>query len=229
MPRTHQAYPQELRQRLVELVHAGRTPEELAQEYEPSAGSIRNWVAQGEHDTGQRSDGLNSEERQELRRLRRENKQLRIERDILKKQRLGSLGRATRSRRGIPVREGESGRLAGAHRLPGAGSLPQRLLRMGGSRTVGAGTPGSATAGADQRALGRQPAGVWTPAHPCRVAGVRPASEREAGRAPDAARRHRRGQPQAAGADHHARGACRAWRRTWCSGTSRPPGPTACG
>ena len=85
MPRTHPAYPQELRQRLVELVHAGRTPEELAQEYEPSAGSIRNWVAQGEHDTGQRSDGLNSEERQELRRLRRENKQLRIERDILKK------------------------------------------------------------------------------------------------------------------------------------------------
>ena len=85
MPRTHPAYPQELRQRLVELVHAGRTPEQLAQEYEPSAGSIRNWVAQGEHDTGQRSDRLNSEERQELRRLRRENKQLRIERDILKK------------------------------------------------------------------------------------------------------------------------------------------------
>ena len=67
------------------MVRAGRTPEELAQEYEPSAGSIRNWVAQSERDAGQRSDGLSSEERQELRRLRRENRQLRMERDILKK------------------------------------------------------------------------------------------------------------------------------------------------
>ena len=69
---------------MVELVRSGRTPEELALEYEPSAGAIRNWVAQQERDTGQRDDGLGSDERQELRRLRRENKQLRIERDILK-------------------------------------------------------------------------------------------------------------------------------------------------
>ena len=85
MARTHQAYPQEYRQQMVELIRAGRTPEDLAQEFEPSAGSIRNWVAQDERDAGQRSDGLSGEERQELRRLRRENKQLRIERDILKK------------------------------------------------------------------------------------------------------------------------------------------------
>ncbi len=84
MARTHQAYPQEYRQQMVELIRAGRTPEDLAQEFEPSAGSIRNWVAQDERDAGQRSDGLSGEERQELRRLRRENKQLRIERDILK-------------------------------------------------------------------------------------------------------------------------------------------------
>lgn len=84
MARTHQAYPLEFRQHMVELVRAGRTPEDLAKEFEPSAGSIRNWVAQGERDAGQRSDGLSGEERQELRRLRRENKQLRVERDILK-------------------------------------------------------------------------------------------------------------------------------------------------
>ena len=77
MARTHQAYPQEFRQRMIELVSAGRTPEELAQEFEPSAGSIRNWVAQDERDAGQRSDGLSGEERQELRRLRRENKRRR--------------------------------------------------------------------------------------------------------------------------------------------------------
>jgi len=69
----------------VELVRRGRTPEELAREYEPSAQAIRNWVAQADRDEGRREDGLTTEERGELRRLRRENRQLREEREILKK------------------------------------------------------------------------------------------------------------------------------------------------
>ena len=85
MARTNQAYPPEFRQQMVELVKSGRTPNELAREYEPSAGSIRNWVAQHERDAGQRSDGLSTDERLELRRLQRENKQLRTERDIPKR------------------------------------------------------------------------------------------------------------------------------------------------
>ena len=85
MARTHEAYPPEFRQQLVELVKSGRTPSELAREYEPSAGSIRNWVVQSERDAGERSDGLSTDELLELRRLRRENKQLRTERDILKR------------------------------------------------------------------------------------------------------------------------------------------------
>ena len=85
MPNTHPPYAPEFRQRMVELVQSGRTPEQLAQEYEPSAGAIRNWVAQQERDAGEREDGLSSDERRELGRLRRENKRLRIERDILKK------------------------------------------------------------------------------------------------------------------------------------------------
>jgi transposase len=70
---------------MVELVHAGRSPEELAKEFEPTAQAIRNWVAQSDRDEGRRNDGLTSVEREELRRLRRENKQLRIEREILAK------------------------------------------------------------------------------------------------------------------------------------------------
>ena len=88
MARTHQAYPPEFRRQMVKLVQSGRKPNELAREYEPSAGSIRNWVAQHERDAGQRSDGLSTDELLELRRLRRlrrENKQLRTERDILKR------------------------------------------------------------------------------------------------------------------------------------------------
>jgi transposase len=79
------AYPPEFRQQLVELVHAGRSPEELAKEFEPSAQTIRNWLAQDERDAGRRSDGLTTPERQELSRLRRENRQLKLEREILSK------------------------------------------------------------------------------------------------------------------------------------------------
>ena len=78
-------YPPEFRQQIVELVRAGRGPKELAREFEPSEQTIRNWVKQAALDAGQRSDGLTSAEREELRRLRRENRQLKLERDILKK------------------------------------------------------------------------------------------------------------------------------------------------
>jgi transposase len=85
MPRSHPPYPPEFRRQMVELVRAGRTPNELAEEFEPTAESIRNWVKQAEIDEGQRSDGLTTDEKQELARLRRENKQLRLEREILAK------------------------------------------------------------------------------------------------------------------------------------------------
>ncbi len=85
MPRSHPPYAPEFRQQMVELVKAGRLPEELAQEFEPSAQTIRNWVYQAERDTGQRTDGLTTLEREELQRLRRENRQLRQERAILAK------------------------------------------------------------------------------------------------------------------------------------------------
>jgi transposase len=85
MPKSHKPYPREFKERLIEMVRAGRTPEELAERFEPTAQSIRNWVAQAERDAGRRDDGLTTDERDELRRLRRENTTLREEREILKK------------------------------------------------------------------------------------------------------------------------------------------------
>ena len=85
MPRTREPYPPDFRQQMIELVKAGRSPEELSREFERTAQTIHNWVRQIDIDAGVRSDGLTSLEREELRRLRRENKQLRIEREILKK------------------------------------------------------------------------------------------------------------------------------------------------
>jgi len=73
MAKTRPPYPPEFRRQMVELVRAGRSPEELAQEFEPTAQSIRNWVGRAECDAGRRSDGLTTAEREELNQLRREN------------------------------------------------------------------------------------------------------------------------------------------------------------
>ena len=80
-------YAPEFRGQMVELVRAGRTPEQLAKEFEPSAQAIRNWVARADRDEGRREDGLTTVEREELNRLRRENRQLKLEREILSNRR----------------------------------------------------------------------------------------------------------------------------------------------
>ena len=85
MPKSHRPYPLEYRQRIVELVRAGRSPESVAREFEPTAQCIRNWVRQADRDEGRRRDGLTTDERTELQRLQRENATLREEREILKK------------------------------------------------------------------------------------------------------------------------------------------------
>lgn len=83
MGRKSKGYAPEFRQQMIELVAAGRTPEKLSREFEPSALAIRNWVAQAQRDAGKRGDSLTSFEREELARLRRDVKQLQQERDIL--------------------------------------------------------------------------------------------------------------------------------------------------
>ena len=54
---------------MIELVRAGRSPQELAREFEPSAQTIRNWVAQATRDAGRGDGGLTTAEREELGRL----------------------------------------------------------------------------------------------------------------------------------------------------------------
>ncbi len=85
MPRTHRPYAAEFRRRMIDLVRAGRTPESLGHEFEPTAQAIRNWVRQADRDAGRRADGLTTAEQTDVRRLRRENARLREEREILKK------------------------------------------------------------------------------------------------------------------------------------------------
>ena len=86
MPKTHPPYSLEFRRQSVGLVRAGRDPADLAREFEPPAQAIRNWVVQADRQEGRREEkagGLSTAGRDELTRLRRESKQLRVERDIL--------------------------------------------------------------------------------------------------------------------------------------------------
>ena len=84
VPKTRPAYPPEFRREAVQMLRAGRTPRELAESLGVSQQTLRNWRRQDQLDRHERDDGLTSDEREELRRLRRENARLKQERDLLK-------------------------------------------------------------------------------------------------------------------------------------------------
>lgn len=83
MPRTRPPYPQEFRERIVELARAGRSASELAREFEPCYGTIRTWIKQANRSRGE--NDATTAEREELRKLRKEYRRLKQERDILAK------------------------------------------------------------------------------------------------------------------------------------------------
>jgi transposase len=85
VPKTRPAYPEEFRREAVQLLRAGRTPRELAESLGVSQQTLRNWRRQDQRDRHERDDGVTSDERDELRRLRRENVRLKQERDLLKR------------------------------------------------------------------------------------------------------------------------------------------------
>ena len=85
VPKTRPAYPEEFRREAVQMLRAGRTPRELAESLGVSEQTLRNWRRQDQRDRHERDDGLTSDEREELRRLRRENARLKQERDLLKR------------------------------------------------------------------------------------------------------------------------------------------------
>ena len=88
MPKSRPPYPGEFRQQIVELARVGRTPAALSREFGCSAQAVANWVAQAAIGAGKAlpgKNGLSSAEREELARLRRENRRLQMERDILAK------------------------------------------------------------------------------------------------------------------------------------------------
>lgn len=85
MPPTKPPYPPEFRREAVQLVRTSdRSIAQVARDLGVSDQTLRNWIKQADVDAGKR-EGLSTEEREELRRLRRENRTLLQEREILKK------------------------------------------------------------------------------------------------------------------------------------------------
>jgi transposase len=86
MAKTHPPYPPEFRRAAIRLVrNSGQPAAAIARRLEGSTETLRLWVRQAEIDDGVRHDGLTTEETEEVRRLRREVRTLREEREILVK------------------------------------------------------------------------------------------------------------------------------------------------
>jgi transposase len=141
MPKKARLYPGEFRQRIVELFRQGRSAEALARQFEPSAQAIRNWVRQADREEGKRPEELTSLEQEELRRLRRENRLLREEREILKK----AAAWFAREASATPSKESSSG-------APTRPSIPWRRCAVYWASPPAASTPG---------ATARWPRGPW--------------------------------------------------------------------
>src|SRR5947209_11313997 len=146
--RKRRAFTKEFKAQAVRIVReSGKAISAVARELDLTETALRSWVRQAEIDAGRGTPGaLTTEEREELGRLRRENRTLRMERDILKKRRPSSRRRT----REIPVHRRGEGRLPGAGALPHAPGVARGLLRLAGA-AAGAARAGGRTAGSRDR------------------------------------------------------------------------------
>jgi len=109
MPRTRPPYPQKFRDQIVELARNGRTPSDLADEFEPTETTIRNGLKQADGDEGKSAEGLSTDEREELRQLRKKLRELKQERDILANRCPSGTAWFAREKGDVPPKSSSSG------------------------------------------------------------------------------------------------------------------------
>jgi transposase len=138
-------YPPEFRAEAIRLARSSGKPHaQIARDLGMTGETLRLWLKQADLDEGKRRDGLSSDEQEEVRRLRRENRILREERAILQ-QAAAHLPRrrpAVRSGERLPVHRAREGHAGGGDPVPRAGGLGQRLLGLAPASPVEPGASG---------------------------------------------------------------------------------------
>jgi len=138
--RRRRTFTPEFKARTVELVRtSGKSVGEVCRELDLTETAVRRWVAQAEIDLGRR-DGLTTGEREELSRLRQENRVLREERDILKK--AAAFFAKETTREPLSVHRGGEGAPLGRTAVPRPGRRQERVLRLAQAPAVRASSSG---------------------------------------------------------------------------------------
>lgn len=135
MPPTRPPYPPEFKEEAVRLMRSSEKPlARISRELDVSEQTLRNWEKQQQIDEGER-EGLTTDEKEELARLRRENKVLRQEKEILRKARPSSLGK-TGVGEPLSVHRRAEGHLSRLAVMPGSRGIEEWILRLEEEATI---------------------------------------------------------------------------------------------
>jgi transposase len=128
MPRPRRFFPPEYKAEVVELIRStGKTVGQVARELDLTETAVREWVKRADLDAGRRTDGLTTAERDELRRLRHEVRDLHEERETSVRPRCSSPGRPVTGELLSADRRGEA-------TPPGLPTLPRAASAIGSRR-----------------------------------------------------------------------------------------------